>query len=137
MAPRLRSAAYVLIVLAGVGLALWLVLPIGNVSDRCPPPGEGYDFCKVQKAWIPAVLLVLAGGLGGHLVARTLLIRLPAWRARERPVAERRVGLEETRTDPPYRSDPFLLAATWGEKHGRSERRRPTLSGVLARLRRR
>lgn len=137
MAPRLRSAAHVALVLAGVALALVLVLPIADLADRCPPPGEGFELCRVQKAWVPAVLLVLAGALGGHLLARVLLHRLPAWRARMRDVGERRVGAEETREEPPYRSDPFLLASTWGVKKGRSERRRITPSWLWTRLRRR
>ena len=137
MAPRVRSAAHLGLILAGVALALVLVLPIAEVRDRCPPPGEGYELCRVQKAWLPALLIVFAGGIAGHLVARTLLVRLPAWRARVRETGERRVGLDETREDPPYRSDPFLLASTWGAKEGRSERRRLTLSWLWARLRRR
>jgi hypothetical protein len=137
VAPRVRSAAHIVLILAGVALALILVLPIAEVRDRCPPPGEGYELCRVQKAWLPALLLVMAGAIGGHLVARTLLVRLPAWRARVRETGERRVGLQETREDPPYRSDPFLLASTWGAKHGRSDRRRLTFSWLWARLRRR
>ena len=137
MAPRVRSAAHLALILGGLALALVLVLPLADVTDRCPPPGEGYELCRVQKAWVPAVLIVLAGGLGGYLLARTLLVRLPAWRARVRDVGERRVGQEETREDPPYRSDPFLLASTWGVKQGRSDRRRITPSYLWARLRRR
>lgn len=136
MAPRVRSAAHLALVLAGVALALVLVLPIAEVRDRCPPPGEGYELCRVQKAWLPAALIVIAGAVGGHLVAQAALIRLPAWRARVREVGERRGGREETRAEPPYRSDPFLLASTWGAKHGRSERRRLTPSWLWARLRR-
>jgi hypothetical protein len=131
---RLGAAAHVALVLAGIAGGLILALPVGDVADRCPPRGEGYELCYLQKGLLPTVLIVLAGLLAGHLLARLLLVRLPAWRRRVREVGERRVGLEETREDPPYRQDPFLLASTWGIKHGRSERRRFNL---FERLRRR
>jgi hypothetical protein len=122
------------ILLAGLGIGLMLAFPVAKVEDRCPARGEGYDFCWVQKALLPSVLILLAALFIAQFVARVLLVRYPAWRARVREVGERRVGEEETRPEPPYRSDPFLLAATWGEKKGPSERRRPS---ILTRLRRR
>jgi hypothetical protein len=131
---RLGVAAHAALVLAGTAAGLLLALPVDDVSARCPPRGEGYQLCYLQKGLLPTVLIVLAGLLLGHLVSRQLLVRLPAWRRRVREVGERRVGMEETREEPPYRQDPFLLASTWGVKQGRSERRRFSL---LARLRRR
>jgi hypothetical protein len=131
---RLGALAHGAFVLAGLGLSLLVALPVPDVGDRCPPRGEGYDFCVLQKAWLPVVLLALAGILLGQYLARLALVRLPAWRERRRTVGERRVGAEEARADPPYRRDPFLLAATWGEKKGPNERRRPT---IRERLRRR
>jgi hypothetical protein len=126
---------------AGVTLGLILALPVRVSERRCPARGEGYDFCWVQKALAPSILIILASLLLAQFLARMLLVRLPAWRQRVREVGERRVGEEETREEPPYRSDPFLLASTWGAKEGRSDRRRPTLleraPELLARLRRR
>jgi hypothetical protein len=126
---------------AGLAIGLILALPVQVSERRCPAKGEGYDFCFVQKAIAPSVLIILASLLLAQFLARALLVRLPAWRQRVREVGERRVGEEETREEPPYRSDPFLLAATWGAKDGRSERRRPRLferaPELLARLRRR
>lgn len=136
---RLGRVAHVALLVAGLGfgLALALVLPGGDVERRCPPRGEGYELCFVQKSVLPTVLLLLGGLLLGHLLARGLLVRLPAWRRRVREVGERREGGEETRAEPPYRSDPFLLASTWGAKEGRTDRRRPRLAAVRGRLRRR
>lgn len=131
---RAGIAAHWALLLAGIGIALVLALPLQDVTERCPARGEGYNLCVVQKSWLPFLLLVLAGGLLGQYVARMLLVRIPAWRGRLTTVGERRVGEDEVREEPPYSKDPFLLAATWGQKKGPSERRRPTL---LARLRRR
>ena len=130
------------IVLAGLGFGLMLAFPVPDVEARCPAHGEGYDFCWVQKALLPSVLILLAALFLAQFVARLLLVRIPAWRERVREVGERRVGEDETRPEPPYRSDPFLLAATWGEKKGLTDRRRPSTfervpASVLARLRRR
>lgn len=130
------------ILLAGIGLGLMLAFPVRNVDSKCPAHGEGYNFCWVQKALLPSVLLLLASLFLAQFVARLLLVRMPAWRERVREVGERRVGEEDTRPEPPYRSDPFLLAATWGEKKGPTERRKPTVfervpASLLARLRRR
>lgn len=138
---RLGWLAHLGLLAAGLTTGVLLAVPLGDVEDRCPPRGEGYDFCFVQKAVAPTILIVLAGLLLGQVLARALLVRLPAWRRRVREVGERRVGEEETREDPPYRKDPFLLASTWGAKQGRSERRQPRLferaPKLLARLLRR
>lgn len=131
---RLGMAAHGALIAAGLGAGLLLALPIGDLTPRCPARGEGYELCYVQKGIIPAILIVMALGLFGHVVARVLLVRLPAWRRRRREVGERRVGLEESREEPPYHRDPFLLASTWGAKEGRSDRRRPN---ALLRLLRR
>jgi hypothetical protein len=131
---RLGGLLHGAFLLAGLGLGLLLALPLQDVSGRCPPRGEGYDLCVLQRAWLPMLLLVLAGAFLGQFAARVMLVRMPAWRERLRTVGERRVGEEEAREEPPYSSDPFLLAATWGEKKGPSERRRPS---ILQRLRRR
>lgn len=129
------------LLLAGLAIGVLLALPLGDVESRCPPRGEGYDFCFVQKAVLPTVLIIMAGLLLGQFVARALLVRWPAWRRRVREVGERRAGEEETRAEPPYRSDPFLLASTWGTKEGRTDRRRPRIferaPKLLARLLRR
>jgi len=134
--PRLfagrRGPAHVALVCLGLAVALWIALPLADVDHRCPPRGEGYALCALQKAWLPAVVLALAGLAAGHLAARMLLVHLPAWRVRARTAGERRSGAPDERPEPPYSRDPFLLASTWGVKRGRTERR-----GLLARLRRR
>lgn len=138
---RLGGIAQLAILLGGLALGLLLALPVRVSESRCPARGEGYDFCWVQKALSPSILLILASLLLAQFLARVVLVRLPAWRARAREVGERRVGEEETRADPPYRSDPFLLASTWGVKEGRTDRRRPRIleraPKLLARLLRR
>lgn len=138
---RLGWIAHLGLLLAGLAVGVLLALPVGDVESRCPPRGEGYAFCFLQKAVLPPVLIVIAGLLLGQVVARALLVRWPAWRRHVREVGERRVGEEETRAEPPYRSDPFLLASTWGTKEGRSDRRRPRIferaPKLLARLLRR
>jgi hypothetical protein len=134
---RNGAAIHVALLVLGVGAGLLLALPVDDVTDRCPAKGEGYDFCYVQKALLPSILIVLAGGLLAQWLSSVLLVRLPAYLARVREVGERRVGEPEAREDPPYARDPFLLASTWGAKHGPTERRRPRLADLLARLRRR
>jgi len=124
---RLLRVAHVMLLLAGVAIGLLLALPVGDVGSRCPPRGEGYALCYLQKALLPTVLLALVGLLAGHALGRLALVRLPAWRRRVREVGERRVSREDPREDPPYRRDPFLLASTWGAKEGRSDSRRPRL----------
>lgn len=133
----LRRLAQPAFVLAGLALGLLVALPVEDVAARCPARGEGYQLCWVQKALLPAVLLVLAGGLLGVVAHRLLMVRVPARRRRRRAVGERRAGRPESREDPPYREDPFLLAATRGVKLGRSDRRRDGWDRLLARLRRR
>jgi hypothetical protein len=138
---RLGAVAQLALLVAGVTIGLILALPVQVSERRCPARGEGYDLCWVQKALAPSVLIILASLLLAQFLARLLLVRVPAWRQRVREVGERRVGEQETREEPPYRSDPFLLASTWGAKDGRTERRRPRLferaPELLARLRRR
>jgi hypothetical protein len=134
---RLGMGIHVALLLAGIGTALLLALPVDDVTDRCPARGEGYDFCYVQKALVPSILIVLAGGLLAQWIAAMTLVRLPAYVERVREVGERRTGEPEAREDPPYARDPFLLASTWGAKHGPTERRHPRLGDLLARLRRR
>jgi hypothetical protein len=133
--------AHAAIVFGGLAVGALIAFPVQDVTDRCPAHGEGYNFCALQKAWTPAVLIMLAAGCLAQFLARTALVRIPDWRRRMKAIGERRVGEEETREEPPYRSDPFLLAATWGEKHGPSERRRPNIFDkipvLIARLRRR
>lgn len=134
---RTGAAMHVLILLVGLVLALTLALPVGDVADRCPARGEGYDLCWVQKALAPAILVPLAALFAAQWVASLLLVRLVGRRRRLREVGERRAGAQETREDPPYARDPFLLASTWGVKEGRSERRRFGLGELVSRLRRR
>lgn len=134
---RTGVAVHVALLVAGVGLGMLVALPVDDVTNRCPARGEGYEFCYVQKALLPSILIVLAGGLLAQWLAAVLLVRLPAYISRVREVGERRAGEPESREEPPYARDPFLLGATWGAKEGPSERRRPWLGELLARLRRR
>lgn len=131
---RAGILAHLAIVLAFLALGLVLALPPEDVTRRCPAPGEGRDWCVLQKSYLPLFLIVFSSLCLGQLAARTALVRFPDWRAHRRAVGERRVEDEDVRDDPPYTSDPFLLAATWGQKKGPTERRRPDpLGWVLAR----
>ena len=134
---RLGTVAHATLILLGLGLGLLIALPVDDVTGRCPARGEGYDLCFVQKALVPSILIVLAGVLLAQWLARMLLVRLPAYVRRVREVGERRVGEPDPREEPPYARDPFLLAATWGAKDGRTDRRAPRLGEWLQRLRRR
>ncbi len=100
--------------LLGPDVGLAVELPVGNVATRCPPRGEGYVLCAIQKAWLPAVLLViLLTGLGYGLAL--LVGELPLvgrrWRRGERPRRDR----PPHEPSPALRRDPLLLVATWGE----------------------
>jgi hypothetical protein len=132
--PRRRAAAHGALLLAGIAVALLVALPVPDPGPRCPPRGEGYGLCALQKAWIPTLLLVIAGLAAGHAAGRLLLVRLPRWRARRAESGERPAEGPDDPEEPPYRSDPFLLASTWGVKAGRADRRR---RDPLRRLRRR
>ena len=137
--------AHVAIVLAFLALGLVLALPPADVTHRCPAPGEGRDWCVLQKSYLPLFLIVFSSLCLGQFVARLALVRIPEWREHRREIGERRVEDDDVREPPPYSSDPFLLAATWGQKKGPTERRRPDPIGwvaerraaVLARVRRR
>lgn len=100
----------------GLALGLVLALPLRETAGRCAP-GEGFNGCALQKVWLAALVTVLAPLLAAQMLAAFALVRLPAlrrrWRAGERPVR-----MTRRQRDPPYRSDPFLLAATWGVKTG-------------------
>src|SRR5215217_7539917 len=58
------------ILLAGLGLGLMVAFPVADVEDRCPARGEGYDFCWVQKALLPSVLILLAALFLAQFAAR-------------------------------------------------------------------
>ena len=133
---RLGIAAHLALLAAGIGLGLLLALPVSDVTQRCPARGEGYDLCWVQKALLPTILVVLAGGMLAQWIAQLTLVRFPLYMDRVREVGERRVGEEETREPPPYAQDPFLLASTWGSKAGRTDRRRPRFAELLAGIQR-
>lgn len=129
---RLGVAAHWSLLVAGLGIGLLLVLPVDDVHNRCPPAGQGYGWCAVQKAWLPTVLVILGALLVAHLVAVLLLVRVPALWARLR-AGERPVHMTRAQEDPPYDRDPFLLAATWGVKKGREDVRRSLLQRLLRR----
>jgi hypothetical protein len=129
---RLGTLAHLSLLVAGLGVGLLLALPVHDVHNRCPPSGQGYGWCAVQKAWLPTGLVILAALLVAQFVAALLLVRLPVLWRRLRS-GERPVRMTRAQEDPPYNKDPFLLAATWGVKRGRSEPRR----GLLRRLLRR
>jgi hypothetical protein len=126
---------HLLVLLGFLAVGLALALPLPDVTHRCPAPGEGRDLCVLQKSWLPFFLIVFASLCLGQFVARVGLVRIPEWWDRRGLVGERRVGEEEVREDPPYSSDPFLLAATWGQKKGPTERRRPDLLAWLVQAR--
>jgi hypothetical protein len=129
---RLGMLAHASLLVAGLGIGLLLALPVDDVHDRCPPSGQGYGWCALQKAWLPTVLIVLGALLAAHLVAALLLVRVPAVWARLRQ-GERPVRMTRAQEEPPYNKDPFLLAATWGVKRGREDVRRSLLQRLLRR----
>lgn len=104
----------------GAVIGLVVALPLRDVDSRCPASGEGLGLCVVQKSWAPAALLllgciVLAGALW-RLVFEKVPVLWEHWRAGERPVR-----LTRRQAKPPYRHDPFLLAASAGIRTGESE----------------
>lgn len=93
--PRadLRPLLGWLLVLAGAYLAARTAFPVAAVGTRCPPVADdGYTSCLVQKAYMPAVVIVVLGMCAGHLAATVLLSTLPRTvaRATGRSTAPRR-----------------------------------------------
>jgi hypothetical protein len=104
------------LLLAGLLLGLGLALPVREAAGRCAP-GDGFNACALQQVWLPAAVTVLALLVAAHLVAAFVLLTVPALRARWR-VGLRPVRMTRRQKEPPYASDPFLLAASWGVKTG-------------------
>jgi hypothetical protein len=92
----------------GVLLGLLLALPIDDVMQRCPPEGEGLLQCQLQKAYLPAITIVIGCMTGCIALLHVMLVRAPAMYG-----AWRRGDL---RSPPPPRfdDDPLLRAANRG-----------------------
>ena len=129
---RLGLMAHWSLLTAGLGIGLLLALPVDDVHPRCPPSGQGYGWCAVQKAWLPTIVVILAAIVVAQLLSVLLLVRIPALWERLRG-GERPVRMTRAQEDPPYSKDPFLLAATWGVKKGRSDVPRSRLRRLLRR----
>lgn len=58
------------LIVLGALVAARLALPIDDVGSRCPPAADdGYGACVLQKAYLPVVVLVIAGMCVGHALA--------------------------------------------------------------------
>jgi hypothetical protein len=99
----------------GLILGLAFALPVQDVSDACPPVGEGYGQCALQKSWLPAVMLVVLCVSGAVLLTR-LVAAAPGLVASARAWYHRPPTVE-----PAFDEDPLLVAATWGRRY-RDER---------------
>lgn len=94
---------------AGLVIGLVLALPIPDVTARCPPAHEGLVQCELQKAWLPALVIVLACITGALILFELAVVRGPAtWRA------WRRGDLLRRPAPPPFEQDAVLRAANWG-----------------------
>lgn len=83
--PRadLRFALHWMLVLLGAYVAARAAFPVADVGHRCPPAADdGYTSCVVQKAYMPSIVLVIAGMCAGHLVATLTTSTLPRTVAR-------------------------------------------------------
>lgn len=108
--PRLPlpAAAYGAAALIGSTAGLLLALPFEDVTTRCPPAGEGLVQCQLQKAYLPALMIVL-----GCLVCCLVLLHVAVVSG---PALYRRWSDPELRrTSPPrFDEDPLLRAANRG-----------------------
>jgi len=115
-----RVVRLLLLVLA-VAAGLRWALPLQGVEGRCPPSGEGYGYCYLQKSVLPAVIVFLAPILGAQVLGTFLTQTGPdllrRWRAGERPT---RTTTRQMAA--PYDEDPVLLAASWGVRTGIADR---------------
>jgi len=113
----LARIARVVLMAAAVAVGLRWALPLQGVQGRCPPAGEGYGYCWVQKSVAPALVLAVVPVLAMHLLLQFALVSAPAalrrWRAGERPTRVTRA-----QATAPYEDDPVLLAASWGRRTG-------------------
>ncbi|HEX2016236.1 MAG TPA: HD domain-containing phosphohydrolase [Solirubrobacteraceae bacterium] len=105
---RALTAAYAVALAAGLSVGLWLALPVRDVKNVCPTD-QGHVQCTLQKAWLPAITVVLAVGALGLLAVRIGLVSAPSLWQRWR-----RGELWRREPPPPFASDPVLVAATWG-----------------------
>jgi hypothetical protein len=105
--------------LLGAGLVAGVrwALPLQGVQGRCPPSGEGYGYCYLQKSVLPSVILGLAPILGAQVLGTFLTYTAPdlhrRWKAGERPTR-----MTSRQAAAPYSEDPVLLAASWGVRTG-------------------
>lgn len=73
------------LVLLGALVAAHFALPVEDVGPRCPPGADdGHGACVLQKAYLPAVVLIVAGMCAGHAMSEV------AARATGRRVVRRR-----------------------------------------------
>jgi len=123
-----RLMPHLTFLLVGLGIALWIVLPVRTAETSCPPPGEGRNLCLVEQAWAPALTTVALALLLAWMLAEALFVRWPRLRAGER---ERRRPRHHGR-DALLR-DTHLRAATWGRlpaPRRRAGRARITVSAI-------
>jgi len=122
MAPRsaapssTASPAWIAAVVVGLAVGLALALPLRDVRDRCPPPGEGLVQCQLQKSVLPAVSIVIICVVAALAIRWLLFDGVP--RARD--------WMRRTPRDAPapFDEDPVLVAANWGLRYEDAHPRR-------------
>ncbi|MBX5441481.1 MAG: hypothetical protein IRZ32_08130 [Solirubrobacteraceae bacterium] len=124
-----RSLPHLIFVLAGLAIALIVVLPVRTSETSCPPPGDGRNLCLLEQAWAPAITTVALCVALAWMLAEALFVRWPRLRAGER---ERRRRPRHHGRDALMR-DGTLRAATWGRlppPRRRAGRPRITVSAI-------
>jgi hypothetical protein len=107
-APRGSRIGHVALAAAPFVVAGLLVQPHRPAAGVCPPAGEGLTACTLQRTWVAWLTLVVAIGVGTHLVAWLGLRGVPGLVRRLR--AGERI---RRRPRPGPVADPALAAATW------------------------
>ena len=119
---KARWCAGALLIGATVAVWAWLVLPV-EVPENCPPKGEGWHMCALQRAWAPAVTqLALALTAVWLLAGRRLVVTgrtagVAGASVSGRAPRPRRAGR------PP--DDPLLHAASWGDPRPNDRSKKP------------
>lgn len=103
-AARMAGAAI------GAAAGLWLALPVADVQQICPAPGEGRTQCVLNEVWLSTGLHVLLAAMIGALAVQ-LAQALPGYRR------ARRAGTVLGEVAPMDTDDELLVAATWGRTY--------------------
>lgn len=112
---RLGLRGFLAAAVLGAAAGLLWALPVADVGTRCPS-GTGHGYCVLQKAWMPALIEVLACILVAVALATLIFVTFPRWRRGE---------LRRHRSPWPDRSDRLLTAASWTLTFDDAHDRRP------------